>query len=285
MKKINSGKIRDLYKVDEQRLLLIVSDRISAYDCIMPNTIPKKGILLNQMSAFWFHYISDIVPNHMLSIELEDFPKAFHNEAYRGRGMLVKKLKMIPIECIVRGYLSGSAWKTYLQSGEINGLKISEGMEESEKLPSPLFTPSKKADLGSHDENITFNQMIELVGKDLAEKIKALSIEIYKKCAHYTLGKGLILADTKFEFGLDENGDLVIADELLTPDSSRFWLLDQYKVGTTQVSLDKQYLRDWLRKHGYMHKPPTTLPSFVIDDTLAKYTTCYEKIVGKTLMV
>lgn len=231
MKKISSGKVRDIYEVDEQSLMLVVSDRISAFDNIMPQEVPEKGILLNQISAFWFDYVSDIVPNHMLSSKLSDFPKEFQTEEFRGRSMWVKKLKMLPVECIVRGYISGSGWKDYTKNGEICGIKIPEGMKESEKFPEALFTPSTKADLGDHDVSITFEQTKELLGTDLAEKVKAKTIAIYNKCADYALTKGIILADTKFEFGIDENGELVIADEILTPDSSRFWSLDKYEVG------------------------------------------------------
>ena len=284
MKKINSGKVRELYEVDEQSLLLVVSDRISAFDHIMPNEIPQKGIILNQLSVFWFDYVANIVPNHVISTKLKDFPIDFQNETFRGRSMLVKKLNILPVECIVRGYLSGSGWKTYVERGEICGMKMPQGMRESEKLPEVLFTPSTKAHLGNHDENISFDQMRELLGNDLSEKLKAASVEIYEKCTEYALSKGIILADTKFEFGLDENGQLVLADEILTPDSSRFWLLDQYEVGKPQESLDKQYLRDWLKMNGYASKVPESIPQEVIDNTKAKYLECYEKITGSTLV-
>ncbi|TCT16201.1 phosphoribosylaminoimidazole-succinocarboxamide synthase [Natranaerovirga pectinivora] len=285
MKNISSGKVRDIYEVDEKRLLMVVSDRISAFDHIMPNDIPQKGILLNQMSAFWFDYVSDLIPNHVLSTKLDDFPKEFQNESFQGRSMLVKKLKMLPIECIVRGYLSGSSWKSYLQTSEICGIKIQKGMKESEKLPTPIFTPSSKAHSGSHDENITFEKAIELLGEDLSEKIKSKSIEIYDKCARYALSKGLIIADAKFEFGLDNNGELIIADEILTPDSSRFWLLDTYEIGRSQDSLDKQYLRNWLSMNGYANKLPNYLPQHVIEMTKSKYLECYEKIMGQSFEV
>lgn len=283
MKKISSGKVRDIYEVDEQSLMLVVSDRISAFDNIMPQEVPEKGILLNQISAFWFDYVSDIVPNHMLSSKLSDFPKEFQTEEFRGRSMWVKKLKMLPVECIVRGYISGSGWKDYTKNGEICGIKIPEGMKESEKFPEALFTPSTKADLGDHDVSITFEQTKELLGTDLAEKVKAKTIAIYNKCADYALTKGIILADTKFEFGIDENGELIIADEILTPDSSRFWSLDKYEVGKGQESFDKQYLRDWLYANGYVDKAPESLPQGVIDMTKAKYLECYEKIADKKL--
>jgi len=283
MRKISSGKVRDIFEVDEHSLMLVVSDRISAFDNIMPQDVPEKGIILNQISAFWFDYVSDIVPNHIISTRFEDFPEEFQKEEFRGRSMWVKKLRMLPIECIVRGYITGSGWKDYIKSGEICGIKIPQGMKESEKFPETLFTPSTKADLGNHDENISFKKTKVLLGNDLAEKVKAQTIAVYNKCADYALTKGIILADTKFEFGLDENDELVIADELLTPDSSRFWSLDKYEVGRGQESFDKQYLRDWLSANGYAGKAPDSLPQAVIDITKAKYLECYEKITDRKL--
>lgn len=283
MKKISSGKVRDIYEVDENTLMLVVSDRISAFDFIMPQDVPEKGIILNQISAFWFDYVSDIVPNHIISTKSEDFPKEFQSEEFLGRSMLVKKLRMLPVECIVRGYITGSGWKDYLKTGEICGIEIPKGMKESEKFSEALFTPSTKAALGDHDENISFEKTKELLGDDLAEKVKAKTLAVYNKCAEYALTKGIILADTKFEFGLDENDELVIADEVLTPDSSRFWSLDKYEIGKGQESFDKQYLRDWLKANGYEGKAPERLPQEVIDITKAKYLECYEKITGRKL--
>lgn len=283
MKKISSGKVRDIYEVDENSLMLVVSDRISAFDNIMPQDVPQKGIILNQISAFWFDYVSDIVPNHIISTRLEDFPEEFQKEEFRGRSMWVKKLKMLPVECIVRGYITGSGWKDYKNTGEICGIKLPAGMKESEKFAEALFTPSTKADLGDHDENISFEKTVELLGEELAEKVKATTIAVYNKCAEYALSRGIILADTKFEFGLDENGELVIGDEVLTPDSSRFWPLDKYETGRGQESFDKQYLRDWLKENGYVDKAPEKLPQEVLDITRDKYMDCYEKIVGKKL--
>ncbi len=283
MKKISSGKVRDIYEVDENSLMLVVSDRISAFDNIMPQDVPGKGIILNQISAFWFDFVSDIVPNHIISTKLEDFPEEFQKEEFRDRSMWVKKLKMLTVECIVRGYITGSGWKDYNKTGEICGIKLPEGMKESEKFTETLFTPSTKADLGDHDENISFEKTIELLGKELAEKVKATTLAVYNKCADYALANGIILADTKFEFGLDENGELVIGDEVLTPDSSRFWPLDKYEIGRGQESFDKQYLRDWLKANGYEDKAPDSLPQEVVDITKAKYLECYEKIVGKKL--
>ena len=283
MKKFSSGKVRDIYEVDEHSLMIVVSDRISAFDNIMPQEVPEKGIILNQISAFWFDYVSHIVPNHMISTNLEDYPREFQKEEFRGRSMWVKKLRMLPVECIVRGYISGSGWKDYINSGEICGIEIPKGMKESEKFQEALFTPSTKADLGDHDVNITFEQTKGLLGNNLAEKVKTQTISVYNKCADYALTKGIIIADTKFEFGLDENDELVIADEILTPDSSRFWSLDNYEVGRGQESFDKQYLRDWLSTNGYASKAPDNLPQAVIDITKAKYLDCYKKITDKKL--
>lgn len=283
MKKISSGKVRDIYEVDDNSLMLVVSDRISAFDNIMPQDVPEKGIILNQISAFWFDYVSDIVPNHIISTKLEDFPAEFQKEEFRGRSMWVKKLKMLPVECIVRGYITGSGWKDYNRTGEICGIPIPAGMKESEKFATTLFTPSTKADLGDHDENISFEKTKEILGDELAKKVKAKTIEVYNKCAEYALTKGIILADTKFEFGLDENNELVIGDEILTPDSSRFWPLDKYEVGRGQESFDKQYLRDWLSSNGYVDKAPEQLPKEVLDVTKAKYLECFEKLTGKPL--
>lgn len=283
MKKISSGKVRDIYEVDENSLMLVVSDRISAFDNIMPQDVPEKGIILNQISAFWFDYVSDIVPNHIISTKLDDFPAEFQKEEFRGRSMWVKKLKMLPVECIVRGYITGSGWKDYNRTGEICGIPIPAGMKESEKFATTLFTPSTKADLGDHDENISFEKTKEILGAELAEKVKAKTIEVYNKCAEYALTKGIILADTKFEFGLDENNELVIGDEILTPDSSRFWPLDKYEVGRSQESFDKQYLRDWLSSNGYVDKAPEQLPQEVLNVTKAKYLECFEKLTGKPL--
>lgn len=280
MKTISRGKVRDLYEIDNESLFLVVSDRISAFDHLMPNEIPEKGILLNQMSIFWFNKVSDILPNHILSTKTDDFPKMFQNKSFQGRSLLVKKLNMLPIECIVRGYLSGSSLKSYRQKGEIGGVKMPKGLRESEKLPFPIFTPSTKAHSGSHDENISFEAAIEILGLELAEKVKSTAIEIYERCASYALSQGMIIADTKFEFGLDSQGNLILADEILTPDSSRFWLLESYEIGRSQDSLDKEYLRNWLRANGYEENPPRALPREVIEKTKEKYLQCYEKIVG-----
>ncbi|MDR0819205.1 MAG: phosphoribosylaminoimidazolesuccinocarboxamide synthase [Oscillospiraceae bacterium] len=283
MKKISSGKVRDIYEVSENSLMIVVSDRISAFDVIMNDLIPNKGKLLNQLSEFWFDYIKDIVPNHIITTNFDEFPSEFRAEEFRGRGMLVRKLKMLPVECIVRGYITGSGWASYQKTGKVCGIELPTGLRESQKLGAPLFTPSTKAELGDHDENISFEKAAELLGSDLAEKVKSKTIEIYTKCADYALTKGIIIADTKFEFGLDENGELVLGDEVLTPDSSRFWPADKFEVGRSQDSFDKQPLRDWLSANDYKDKAPVHLPQKVIDFTLNKYVEAYEKLTGKNL--
>ncbi len=279
MKKISSGKVREIYEVDTDKLMIVVSDRISAFDVILPNIVPNKGEVLNRISEFWFNYTKDIVKNHVISTDIKDFPAEFQKEEFKGRSMLVKKLKMIPIECIVRGYITGSGWKSYKENGTVCGIKLPVGLQESEKLPEPIFTPSTKAAEG-HDENISFERTCEIIGKDLAEKVKEKTIEVYSKCAEYAATKGIIIADTKFEFGLDENGELVLADEVLTPDSSRFWPASEYEVGKSQKSFDKQYMRDWLKQNKWDDKNPTPIPDEVIKTTRAKYIEAYELITG-----
>ncbi len=280
MKKISSGKVREIYEVDEDKLLLVVSDRISAFDYILPSMVPNKGKILNQISKFWFDYIKDIIPNHVISTDIKDFPEEFQTPEFEGRSMLVKKLKMIPVECIIRGYITGSGWKSYKENGTVCGIKLPEGLQESQKLPEPIFTPTTKASEG-HDENISFDEVCNLIGKDLAEKLRSKAIEIYKTCAEYALTKGVIIADTKFEFGLDESGNLVIGDEVLTPDSSRFWPADDYEVGRSQKSFDKQYIRDWIKSTGYDPESGTPIPDDVIDTTAKKYIEAYEILTGK----
>ena len=280
MKKISSGKVREIYEVDDDKLMMVVSDRISAFDVILPTPVKDKGKVLNRISEFWFDYVKDIIPNHIITTKFEEFPEEFQKEEFRDRSMLVKKLKMLPIECIVRGYITGSGWKSYQESGVVCGIKLPEGLKESEKLPEPIFTPSTKAAEG-HDINISFEETCNIIGKDLAEKVKEKTIEIYKKCADYAREKGIIIADTKFEFGLDENGELVLGDEVLTPDSSRFWPADEYEVGKSQKSFDKQYMRDWLKANHWDAENPTPIPDEVIETTRAKYIEAFERITGK----
>lgn len=281
MKKISSGKVREIYEVDNDKLLLVVSDRISAFDYILPAMIPNKGKVLNKISEFWFDYVKDIIPNHIISTDIKDFPEEFQTPEFEGRSMLVKKLKMIPVECIVRGYITGSGWKSYKENGTVCGIKLPDGLKESEKLPEPIFTPTTKAELGTHDENISFDEVCEMLGKDLAEKLRQKTIEVYKKCAEYALSRGIIIADTKFEFGLDENGELVLGDEVLTPDSSRFWPANEYEIGKSQNSFDKQYMRNWIKSSGYDPESKAPIPEDVISTTSNKYIEAYEILTNK----
>lgn len=281
MKKISSGKVREIYEVDDDKLMLVVSDRISAFDYILPAMIPNKGKVLNQISAFWFDFVKDIIPNHVISTDIKDFPKEFQTPEFEGRSMLVKKLKMLPVECIVRGYITGSGWKSYKEDGTVCGIKLPEGLQESEKLAEPIFTPSTKAEIGDHDENISFERVCEMIGVELATKLRDKTIEVYSKCAEYAASRGVIIADTKFEFGLDENGELVLGDEVLTPDSSRFWPAKDYVVGQSQKSFDKQYMRDWIKSSGYDPETKAPIPQEVIDTTASKYVEAYELITGK----
>lgn len=280
MKKISSGKVREIYEVDDNSLMMVVSDRISAFDVILPTEIKDKGKVLNRISEFWFDYVKDIIPNHIITTKFDEFPDEFKTEEFRDRSMLVKKLKMLPIECIVRGYITGSGWKDYLESGSVCGIKLPAGLKESEKLPSPIFTPTTKAAEG-HDMPISFEEVCNLIGKDLAEKVKNKTIEVYSKCADYAKSKGIIIADTKFEFGLDENGELVLADEVLTPDSSRFWPEEDYEVGHSQKSFDKQYMRDWLKSNNWDAEHPTPIPEDVVNTTRSKYIQAYEMLTEK----
>lgn len=261
--------------------MLVTTDRISAFDVVLPNVVPNKGAILNRLSAFWLDFTKDIIPNHFISIDDLDMPEELRNYENMGCCMLVKKLKMLPIECIVRGYITGSGWKSYKKNGLICGIKLPEGLQESEKLPYPIYTPTTKAEEG-HDEHISFEQTIELVGEELAVQLRDKSIEIYTKCAEYAMSKGIIIADTKFEFGIDENGVLTLADEVLTPDSSRFWPANGYKVGVSQNSYDKQYVRDYLKDIGWNGEPPAPeLPAEVITNTALKYADAYEALTGK----
>ena len=283
-KLLYEGKVREVYDAKDS-LIIAATDRISSYDHILKNKITDKGAILTQMSAFWFEFTKDIVPNHVISAKTEDMPEFFREERFRGSVMMCKKLKMLPIECIVRGYLSGSGWVNYKKDGTVCGITLPAGMKESEKLPEPIYTPSTKAEIGDHDENISFERSIEVLekqfpGKGLlyATKIKDYTIAIYKKCAEYALSKGIIIADTKFEFGLDENGEIVIGDEMLTPDSSRFWPLCGYEVGKSQPSFDKQYVRDWLTNNpdnDYL------LPDEVVKKTVDKYKEAFFMLTGK----
>lgn len=283
LKLLYEGKVREVYDNGDS-LIMVATDRISAFDNILKNKITDKGAILTQMSKFWFDYTKDVVPNHMISVDVNDMPEFFHKDEYKGRSMKCKKLKMLPIECIVRGYITGSGWASYKENGTVCGIKLPEGLQESEKLPEPIYTPSTKAEVGDHDENISYERSIEVLekafpgkGEDYATKIKDCTITLYKKCAEYALSKGIIIADTKFEFGLDEDGNVVIGDEMLTPDSSRFWPLEGYKPGQGQPSFDKQFVRDWLKANP---DNDLLLPDEVVTKTVDKYKEAYELLTG-----
>ena len=280
---IKEGKVREVYDIGES-LIITATDRISAFDHILKNQITQKGAILTQMSKFWFDFTKDIVPNLMLSVDVKDMPEFFQQEKFDGNSMMCKKLEMLPIECIVRGYITGSGWESYKENGTVCGITLPEGLKESDKLPEPIYTPSTKAEIGLHDENISFERSVEILeeiypgkGADYANQIKDCTIALYKKCAEYALSKGIIIADTKFEFGLDENGNVVLGDEMLTPDSSRFWPLEGYEAGKSQPSFDKQFVRDWLKANpdnDYL------LPEEVVIKTVDKYKEAYELLTG-----
>jgi phosphoribosylaminoimidazole-succinocarboxamide synthase len=277
------GKVRDLYMADD-KLLFVATDRISAFDYVLGTGIPEKGRVLTQLSIFWFDFLKDTVKNHLITARVEDYPAQLQKYApqLRGRSMLVTKANMIEIECVARGYLSGSGWKEYQQSGAVCGIKLPAGLRESDKLPEPIFTPATKA-LSGHDENISFDEMIKHTGKDLAEKLRDLTLGIYKKAADYAAGRGIIIADTKFEFGQTAQG-LILADEVLTPDSSRFWPADKYQPGRAQESYDKQYVRDYLEAIRWNKQPPApSLPEEVARKTSEKYIQAYQVLAGRRL--
>ncbi|WP_028257471.1 phosphoribosylaminoimidazolesuccinocarboxamide synthase [Veillonella montpellierensis] len=276
-----SGKVRELYDLDDS-LLIVCTDRISAFDTILKDTIPQKGAILNKMSLFWLDFTRDTVPNHMISVNLDDMPEYFQRPEFKDKTMLVKKLEMIPVECIVRGYITGSAWESYQKDGHVCGISLPSNLQECEKLPEPIFTPSTKAPVGEHDMNISMeegeawiNQFFPGKGKEYMDKLAKLSLLLYYKCADYALTRGIIIADTKFEFGLDEHGEITLGDEILTPDNSRFWPLKGYEVGHGQPSYDKQFVRDYLKAH-----PSDTLPQEIIDKTINKYKEAYYLLTG-----
>ena len=285
LKLVNRGKVRDIYDLGEY-LLLVTSDRISAFDVIMNEGIPNKGLVLNQMSIFWFREMSDIIPNHIVATDVEDFPaetKPYHDQL-KGRSMLVKKAKPLPVECIVRGYLSGSGWKDYQKTGAVCGIVLPDGLKESDRLPAPIFTPSTKAELGEHDENITFSQAIELCGGTYAEQAREATLRIYERARDIAWGKGIIIADTKFEFGVRDDGSLIWIDEALSPDSSRFWPRDRYQPGGPQPSFDKQFLRDYLETLDWGKKAPAPpLPAEIVAKTGEKYMEALRRLTGIVL--
>ncbi len=280
---VKAGKVREIYDNGDS-LIMVATDRISAFDHILKNKIVGKGKILTQMSKFWFDYTKDIVPNDLISIDVKDMPEFFQTEEFEGRSTMCQKLEMLPIECIVRGYITGSGWASYQETGKVCGIELPEGLQESQQLPEPIFTPSTKAELGDHDENISYEQCIEVLekeypgkGEQYAKAIRDNTIALYKKCAEYAREHGIIIADTKFEFGLDKDGNVVIGDEMLTPDSSRFWPLEGYEAGKSQPSYDKQFVRDWLKANP---DSDYNLPQDVIDKTIAKYEEAFEKLTG-----
>ena len=276
----SSGKVRDIYDCGDT-LLMVASDRVSAFDFILPDEIPSKGEVLTRVSAFWFDKFKDIVPNHMVSLAVEDFPEQYapYADYLAGRAMLVKKAQPLPIECIVRGYLTGSGKKTYDEDGTVCGISLPDGLVEASKLPEPLFTPSTKAAIGDHDENISYERCVEIVGEDIASQLRDLSLKLYKAAADYAATQGIIIADTKFEVGLID-GEVVLIDEALTPDSSRFWPQEGYQEGQVQPSYDKQFVRDWLKANWDMQGEPPHLPAQIIEGTSKRYKEAFEKITG-----
>lgn len=275
---IKEGKVREIYDIGEY-LIMVATDRISAFDVILKNQITDKGVILTQMSKFWFDLTKDVIANHMITTDTDKMPEFFQNDWFAGRSMMCRKLKMLPVECIVRGYITGSGWASYQKDGTVCGIRLPGGLAECDKLPEPIYTPSTKAEIGDHDENIDFERSVKVIereypgrGREYAEIVRDSTIALYKKCADYARSRGIIIADTKFEFGIDESGQVVLGDEMLTPDSSRFWPLEGYEPGHGQPSFDKQFVRDWLKSNpdsGY------DLPADVIDRTIAKYKEAY----------
>ena len=282
-KPVKEGKVREVYDTGDS-MIIVATDRISAFDVILKNKITQKGAILTQMSKFWFDFTRDIVPNHMLSTNVADMPEFFRSQEFDGNSMKCKKLQMLPVECIVRGYITGSGWESYQKDGTVCGIRLPEGLKESDQLPEPIYTPTTKADLGLHDEHITFEDTVEILeklhpgkGTEYAETIKECTLSLYKKCAEYARSKGIIIADTKFEFGLDENGNVVLGDEMLTPDSSIFWTLEGYVPGNSQPSFEKQFVRDWLKENP---DSDYLLPEEVVTRTVEKYKEAYELLTG-----
>ena len=283
---VKEGKVREIYDIGDS-LIMYATDRISAFDVILKNKVTNKGRVLTQMSRFWFDCTKDVIPNHMLSVDVNDMPEFFRTEEFRGRSMLCRKLTMIPVECIVRGYITGSGWESYKKNGTVCGIQLPEGLKECDKLPEPIYTPSTKAEIGDHDENISYEKSIEVLekafpghGEEYAKKVKDATIALYVKCADYARTRGIIIADTKFEFGLNEDGEVILADEMLTPDSSRFWPVEGYEPGHSQPSFDKQFVRDWLKANP---DSDYNLPQEVIDKTIDKYLEAYRLLTGTEL--
>lgn len=283
-KPVKEGKVREVYDNGDS-MIIVATDRISAFDVILKNQITQKGEVLTKMSEFWFDFTKDIVPNHMLSTNVSDMPEFFRNEKFDGNSMKCQKLDMLPVECIVRGYITGSGWESYQKDGTVCGIRLPEGLKESEQLPEAIYTPTTKADLGLHDEHITYEDTVDILeklhpskGEEYARTIKECTLSLYKKCAEYARSKGIIIADTKFEFGLDEKGNVVLGDEMLTPDSSRFWPVEGYAPGKSQPSFDKQFVRDWLKANP---NSDYLLPEEVVVKTVEKYKEAYELLTGE----
>ena len=281
---LSKGKVRDVYALGDDKLLMITTDRLSAFDVVMGQPIPEKGIVLNQMANFWFEKLADVIPNHLTGIDPRSVVPANEVDQVQDRAVVAKRLKPILVEAVVRGYLAGSGWKGYKESGKVCGIALPEGLENAQKLPEPIFTPAAKAEMGDHDENISFDKVIEMIGEKLANQIREVSIRLYKKASDYAVTRGIIIADTKFEFGLDDAGQLVLMDEILTADSSRFWPAETYHVGSNPPSYDKQFVRDWLEtamvdgKPWPKTAPPPTLPSDVINKTAEKYREVFSRL-------
>lgn len=281
LKKIYSGKVRDLYAVDEQRMLMVASDRLSAFDVILPQPIPDKGKILTAISNFWFGQLADILPNHLTGVALTDVVPADELPLVEGRSVVVKRLKPLPVEAIVRGYLAGTGWNDYRESGSVCGIALTPGLQQASKLPEPIFTPSSKGALGEHDQNLDVQAYQDLLGQPLADQVRRVAIQLYLRAAEHAARRGIIIADTKFEFGLDELGRLTLMDEVLTPDSSRFWPADRYAPGISPPSFDKQFVRDWLEASGWNKQPPAPLlPAEVLTKTVEKYREALSRLTG-----
>jgi phosphoribosylaminoimidazole-succinocarboxamide synthase len=281
---LRRGKVRDIYQTGSDRLVIVASDRISAFDAVLSPGIPGKGVVLTQLSNFWFSLLADVVPSHLAATELSRFPEPFSTcSELDGRACLVRAVSIVPVECVVRGYLVGSGWKEYRAQGSVCGIPLPAGLSLADRLPDPIFTPSTKAEVG-HDENIAFDRVVQLVGGGVAERLRSLSIALYRRAAAYAESRGIIIADTKFEFGIDDSGALVWADEALTPDSSRFWPAADYRNGANPPSFDKQFVRDWLEASGWNKQPPApTLPAGVVEGTLKRYLEAFRQLTGRQL--
>ena len=282
---VSHGKVRDNYAVGADRLLMVTSDRLSAFDVVMAEPIPDKGRVLTAMALFWFDRLKDVVPNHLTGIDPVSVVAADEAEQVRGRSMVVRRLTPVLVEAVVRGYLIGGGYKDYVETGAVSGIRLPAGLAQAERLAEPIFTPAAKAEMGHHDENISFDRMVEMTGAEVAERIRATSLELYRQAAGYAAGRGILIADTKFEFGLDADGSIVLMDEVLTPDSSRFWPADEYRVGISPPSYDKQYVRDYLETVRGWNKqaPPPPLPAGVVEATAARYREAYTRLTGRTL--